>query len=365
MTWMRWLLLAFAALLAAAFANAAETPALRAVEREELLRQGESALAGGNVEAALQAFERAAAISHAADTEMGLVRAYMQGGEYRRALAFVAHTAGAHREVPGSTVLYAWLLHLGGQSAAAKRMLDEARARFPGEAIVHEVHEQLAAAAPRVTPLMLQAPARLAPYAPGALPAGARVAGNGVLIDHGRRALVPAAFVEDDRRLWVRNGLGGIAQGEIEMRLSAEGVAVVRLDPPLPDDPELRAAPQIPFPGAPAFAVAHTASDATPAWPLLASGFLGRTGGATSRRELMVALPAGHAGGPVFDASGRWLGIALPGRGASGRLLTAARLRETLGELAGDIAPKDSPRVSADRIYEGALRTALQVIAVR
>ena len=52
---------------------------------------------------------------HAADTEIALVRGHMQAGDYRRALAFGAHTAGAHLDVVGGSLLYVWLLHAGGQ----------------------------------------------------------------------------------------------------------------------------------------------------------------------------------------------------------------------------------------------------------
>ena len=58
---------------------------------------------------------------HAPDTEAAQVRAHMQAGDYRRALAFGAHAASAHRrDWPAGTALYAWLLQAGGQAAAAR-----------------------------------------------------------------------------------------------------------------------------------------------------------------------------------------------------------------------------------------------------
>ena len=85
---------------------AAVSPA-RLLERADLLKTGEAALSRLDVNAALDAFERAALIVHAADTEIALVRTYMQGGDYRRALAFGAHTAGSHLDVIGGSTLYA------------------------------------------------------------------------------------------------------------------------------------------------------------------------------------------------------------------------------------------------------------------
>jgi len=54
------------------------------------------------------------------------VRSQMQMGEYRRALAFASHTAGAHLEAPAAAALYAWLLRAGGQHAYATLVLEAA-----------------------------------------------------------------------------------------------------------------------------------------------------------------------------------------------------------------------------------------------
>ncbi len=118
----------------AAAAQTAAEREQRLHERSALLVQGEAALANGDVGRALGAFERAALMLHAADTEMALVRTYMQAGEYRRAVSFSAHTAGAHRQVIAGAVLYAWLLSRGGQDDAARRLLAAAQ---------HESHDPL------------------------------------------------------------------------------------------------------------------------------------------------------------------------------------------------------------------------------
>ncbi len=119
------------ALLAAALLAAVGGPRLADActgERESPLARGEEALARGDVQHALAAFDRAESMRHAADTEMSLVRAHMQAGEYRRALAFAAHMAGAHRDVSASAVLYARLLTIGGQGVAARRVARAGRA---------------------------------------------------------------------------------------------------------------------------------------------------------------------------------------------------------------------------------------------
>jgi len=132
-------------------------------ERSALLAQGEAALAQGEVDAALVAFERAALMLHAADTEIALVRTYMQAGEYRRAVSFSAHTAGAHRQVVAGAVLYAWLLSLGGQDGAARRLLDGAAQLDASDPMVRAMQRLLAA--PTETPggNFVEPPVRLAP----------------------------------------------------------------------------------------------------------------------------------------------------------------------------------------------------------
>src|SRR5262245_50357527 len=108
---------AAAALLAAAVHAEPAAPA-----RAEMLARGEEALQRGEVDLAGDLFTQAGFIKHAADAEIGLVRAYMQAGEYRRALNFAAHTAGAHPD-PAGKAIYAQLLDAGGQDAIAARLV--------------------------------------------------------------------------------------------------------------------------------------------------------------------------------------------------------------------------------------------------
>jgi len=363
--WVPWL---GAALVALGAGAAQPERVARATDREELLRTAEAALEKRDVEGALAAFERAASLAHSADTEMGLVRAYMQRGEYRRALAFVAHTASAHRDEAGGAVLYAWLLHVGGQRAAAQRVLDEATRQFPGEPTIAEVRAQLALQeSPRATGHLREAPLRLAPYGDSTLlPTDARVVASGVLIDRGRRAFVPLASVDHSDRFWVRNALGDLASARIQQRLADQGVAVLVLETPLPYNAELEIAPRPAYPGSVGFAVEHAgAPDAAPGWPLLSSGFVGRAIAGGAMRELGIDLPAGPHGGPVFDAYGRLLGMTLGGAAGGNRLVPISVLRAQIGTATDDGPPRPLATAPVDRIYEDALRTALQVIAAR
>lgn len=344
-------------------------------ERAGLLKTGEAALAQMDVTAALSAFERAALILHAADTEIALVRGYMQAGDYRRALAFGAHTAGAHLDVAGGSLLYAWLLHVGGQPAIAERLLVEISARLPDDAQVQAVRRQLRSGAPIATGQLLALPARLAPYGDAnGLPATARVVGSAVLLGNGTAALLPLGLLPRSGRLWLRNGMGQLVKGKAEKLLTATGVALVRLERPLPVAKEFRLAASDAFPGSAGFAVEYvSAPDAAPAWPVLRSGFLGRVNGDSAERLLGIDMPAGPRGGPVFDGAGQLVGLALPsvtGKGGD-RLVPVSQLIKTLDPVlvAGPATAKNSPppagpkpREAVDKIYEAGLRGTLQAI---
>jgi tetratricopeptide (TPR) repeat protein len=134
-------------------------------ERAALLQLAEAALQRGDSAAAVDHFDRAALMLHAPDTEMGLVRAYMQAGEYRRALAFCAYTTGAHREAAAPGALYAWLLQAGGQHEFAKRTLSEALGRHATDPVLLQTQSALDSAQPTAGPLLASGPHRLAPFA--------------------------------------------------------------------------------------------------------------------------------------------------------------------------------------------------------
>lgn len=352
-------------LWAVAAAWGGDGPSRAEPERAEWLQRGEVALARGDTARALGAFDRAAALRHAADSELGLVRTYMQAGAYRRALAFAAHTAGAHRDVPAGSVLYAWLLHVGGQPGFALRVLDRIEARAPGDALAAQARAELRSPAPVASGALLTAPWRVAPVDAGApLPAAASVTGTGVLVDEGRRALVPLPSLGAARALWLRDGLGRRRAARIERRDEALGLALLRLEEPIEGAPALAMAPRDPFAGSPGFGVDYAATpDAAPAWPLLRPGFIGSPDGA-GLLKLAIELPAGAQGGPVFDAAGRFAGIAARGRDGQDRLLLPSALRREFGDLLGVVTGPDRvPRVPVDRIYEIAMPLTLQVIA--
>jgi hypothetical protein len=342
----------------------APVSAERLQQRADLLAQGEAALARQSTQEAVALFDSAALILHAADTELGLVRGYMQAGEYRRALAFGAHTAGAHLDVVGGAALYAWLLHAGGQGVVARRLLAEAHARAPDQPLLREVTRQLARPWPLASGALLEPPARLAPYAVIA-PSGASVVATGTLVRAGQAVLVPAAALRGGPRLWVRNGLGQTVAARPARGAAVHGLVELVLTTPLPSAGS-GAATREPFPGSVAVAVGYApGADAQPAWPLLHAGFLGAALPAPGVRALGVQLPPASARGePVFDQRGALIGIAVRQDNAD-RLVTMERLQQQMRpELIAQADPSAAV-LGLDAIYEAGLQRAVQVLARR
>ena len=350
----------------------------RLKEKAQLLATGEAALARIDLDAALQAFDRAASIQHAADTEMALVRTYLQAGQYRRALASGAHTAGAHLDVVAGSALYAWLLNTGGQTTVGQRLLDEAGTRIPNNPVVRGVQQQWRTGLPLATGVLLHLPTRLVPYSSGsALPAKAQVVGSGMLLAGGMHALVPLALLPTGKStpLWVRNGLGQAVAVRRSTRLPHAGVALLQLGAALPVADDVWVAANEAFPGSAGFALEYTPDrTAQSAWPVLRSGFVGGVPpkpASADDRLLGIDMPPGPRGGPVFDAGGRLIGMALAGSQAP-LLLTARVLRRELIRITATVPaslgappPADlQSRKPVDAIYETALKTTLQLITL-
>ncbi|MBC7703648.1 MAG: hypothetical protein H7274_06855 [Rhodoferax sp.] len=347
-------------------------------ERQALLQAAETALERGMVSTAILGFEQAATMLHAPDTEMGLVRAWMQAGEYRRALAFCAHTAGAHLDSPPASALYAWLLRIGGQGSFASRVLAQTAERAPADPVVAAVRQAFESASPTASPGLLATPHRMAPQATlrgtGQLPpADAQLVSSGVLLGAGDVALVPLSSITGGRRFWVRDGLGRTAEAFVDTApdalLRAAGFAALHLPSGFGPRP-IAWAPKDPFAGSPGFVVAYAASpEAGPAWPWLGQGFFGAFDGDAGMRKLGMILPAALYGGPVLNAQGQLAGIALPGPANQGRMAPVSMFAAFARDHAGAAQPapdSDGPvaRIAPDQAYEQALQIALQVIVL-
>jgi len=344
--------------------------AARMPQRVALLARAQAELETGDASAALDDFERAVMMLHAADAELGLIRAAMQDGQYRRALAFCAHTAGEHTEEADGGALYAWLLRIGGQPAQSLRVLADVRAHAPGDAVVAAVDRALATPLPVADGVLLQPVHRLAPWpvmlgtqAPP--PASARFASNAVLVDDGGAALLPLSALPAlaNQRVWVRNGLGQATAATPDTgdaALSARGLARLALAAPMALGDSKASTGRTPFAGSPGYALQFGIGDA-PAWPLLTQGFLG---GLVHGSELRKLGFDGGTGAPVLDAKGTLVGITLASVDGD---VTWRPLPSAVSSQAPSPSsvPAGSALVAPDQVYESGLRRALQVLVDR
>jgi tetratricopeptide (TPR) repeat protein len=342
-------------------ARRGELPPALAARRTELLARGWAQLQAGDNDAALASFDEAALMLHAADTELALVRTYLQRGEYQRAISFGAHTAGAHREVSEAAVLYAWLLQLGGHGDFAVRMLDEALQRRPGDELLAEARASLQVQPLQAGPVARQAELRLGPLVLGPQPpAAARVLATATLVAEEGLALAPLAVLGDRPALWLRDGLGRTASATAVQALTDLGLVLLRA-PGLAGRGALPWAERDGFAGSPAQVLDHLAGGPDlAAWPQQQLGFLGPWG-ADKRPLLGMALPAGPRGGPVLDRQGRLVGVALAHADGRDRLVPVSALRAALG-LSGPAAGSGD-HLGAGPAYELALPFTLQLLA--
>jgi hypothetical protein len=348
--------------------------------RAERLAVAEAALARGEAALALRLYEAEAGREHASDIEQGIVRSLMQAGEYRRALDFAAHTAGAHGSEAGGSVLYAWLLGLSGQAPHGLKVLDEAVVRGPDEAgaqLLALVRQQLSGGQGVADSRLLAWPHRLAPHAWSSgtadlAAAKLRVTAGGLLLADGRRALVPAAAVSGDELLWLRNGLGQTELAVPTRQAVTPELTLVTLASSMQVTRSAAWVGRDPFPGSPLLVSDYALRDVegesrSAAWPRLKQGFLGTPTAAALGRPLGITLAGRQAGGPVFDLSGRIIGVSTSELRAGTRLsllVPASRLRAALGQVDAPAATSGqaAPRMRFDEILELAMGITLEVL---
>ena len=313
---------------------------MRSADVARLVAAGEEALRAGDAAAALALFERAAEREHGSDIELGIVRAHMQGGHYRRALAFAAHVARSHEEAEGS-ILFAQLLDVGGQPQLARRVLSRAE---------------------RLEPASTVAPQTWRPAATGAaVPARARTVATGTVIDAGLHVVAPvAALPPRATATWVRDALGRTAAATRTRDALDLGLSLLRIEKPWPDTPAPAFDDRPTFAGSVVHAMAFASTAPDAAWPVMRTGFL-RTHADVEGALVVPRFDASRLpGGAVFDAQGRWKGVWIEA-GTGGGLLVAARaLIDGFGQPS---LVADEPRRPTDEIVERSMRWTVQVLA--
>lgn len=124
---------------AQSIANPADTEATI----RDLVGQAKTAMANGNPQQAAELYEKAAGYGESADAEIGLVRAYLQAGEFRKTIAFANLVAAEHPDVNDTAALLAYLEDREGQTPTALAKLDEAIKNHPDDAALMGAYAEI------------------------------------------------------------------------------------------------------------------------------------------------------------------------------------------------------------------------------
>jgi hypothetical protein len=266
------------ALAAAGRARAADAPSAAS-----LMRAAERALRSGRPNEAAGLFERASRLDDVSATaELGMMRSYLQAGDYAHALAWGRLVAGEHRQSPEAEA-WADAVDALARPAAAKAAA-AGSPPLPGPATDGQAFDA----------------------------ENAERLGCGLLDAPHRRLLMPPALAQ---RVAAGAALPWIVDGTGTPWRMTDAEGSVRCEAPAEAEPTAAGrapAPQVgrALPGRPVLLL-HPA--VAGAWPRLAPGLLTFPAAGERLLGLASAGPAAPEGSPVFDACGRWLGWAVGG----------------------------------------------------
>lgn len=337
-----------------------------------LVARADTALTAGQAKNAAELYEKAAALGESPAAEIGLVRAYLQAGEFHKAIAFGNLVASEHADVSETHALLAYLEDREGQTTPALAKLDAALAKQPDDVALVGAHAEIlidrmatpqaiqdldawiARNSPNADIYRLRARAAVAagktaeevqawrekaaqamtePEPVNGLPAtpaavsrwpGAQMnrfpanlssarTGNGFVVDQGKRVITNAGLVaHSGKDILLRNGVGEIRTAKLEKMLPEQGLALLRLAKPYAKQHSLPVSSrQDPANTRFCFVFGFPVTDAVETgYPLIAPGVVVRADtGVAGLMQLTGSLGEQNSGSPVLDNSGRLIGV--------------------------------------------------------
>ena len=325
------------------------------------LEAANKALESGDAVSAVTIYEALTQQGESLEAELGLVKAALQAGEFRKAMSWATLVAGEHKDSAEAVRLLAYMQDRIGRSEHATTLLKESAA----------TSGSLSPAPPRV---------HFEPF-----PAEGRhilSTGNGLIVDNGTRVLTYSGVIpEAAGALYVRNGLGKVRRAEREPGATRD-IVKLRLAESF--------APATAFPReqfiAPegtrfCFALGYgPLTDPRSIYPAVAPGIVFRAdAGVANLMQVTSAIGAGNAGSPIFDARGRFMGVAV---GNGDIVIGGKNLRRQVGQgtfairitepplAAAKAAPptpagKQPPMPAIEELYERLLPSLVQIVAVQ
>jgi hypothetical protein len=386
-----------AALISSAVSSAlfGATPSLEAAAQ---------ALRDGDAVRAATLYEGLAQRGESLEAELGLVRASLQAGEFRKAMSFANLTAGEHPDSAEAQALLAFLNDRTGRTEQALATLKTLETARPNEWSPVAIHAEILTDryAPDQAHALLQSWSARHPTAPPidrvrvaswlatsfqTLPVdNHRIvgAGNGVVIDGGKTVLtyaqvVPAKATE----VLVRNGVGRVTRARVDRSGASGDLIRLRLTEPFPASASVPL-DQVSAPEGVRFCFAFafsTPRNPAAAYPAIAPGLVVRPdAGVGGLMQITSALGPDQNGAPIFDARGKLIGLAL-GTGDHqiagkdlrrnlGKGAFALRLDETLTggprKVATKLTPpgKQAPMPAVEELFERLAPAVVQIVAI-
>jgi hypothetical protein len=336
------------ALLASQVAAQSSSPASLETARQ--------ALASGDAAQAQALYETLTQQGESLEAEIGLVRASAQAGQFRKALALAALTAGEHKDSSEALALLAYLRDRAGYTEQALTELKALRAERPQDPV----------AAAALATVLIDRGAKVGsteeaasrnwprpsfetiPIENGRALAG----GNGVIVDGGSHVLTYSGVLpQRATRFYVRNGLGKVRRAVREPGDERRSLVRLKITEPYPAEWALPK-DQIAAPDGTRFCFAFGYSrsgDPVGDYPAISPGLVFRVDtGKGGLMQITSVLGPGHIGSPVFDPRGRLVGLSV---GTGEITINGQNLRPTLGsgQFAVRTVPPESPANTPSR----------------
>lgn len=315
-------------------------------------------LSEGRTEQARNALEKASGNFHAMEIELGLIQTLMQAGEYRHALSAAAHTQAEHPDEIDSTLFYAWLMAIGGQTNPAIQLIEATIARYPDDAALTLMLTQIKSRQLNAAEIKTSDAIQLKPFTSkgNEITHPRKQLTSGILINDGKYVITSLAAIEQSKILQVRNGLGREVSARVEQNFPIAKLAVLKLEKPIKTPKKVILVEKTPFPGSPIYIVGSTPTNSDEAdWPQLKVDILGTPSSATPGYPLHVQNTA--AGSGIFNQQGYLIGIVDSDNNKIMLPLDALTAYKKLSK-----APSASGKLAMDEIYENALSNVVQIL---
>jgi hypothetical protein len=349
------------------------------------LEAAKRAMTAGDPAKAAEIYETLTRQGESLEAEMGLTRATLAAGQFRKATSWATLVAGEHTDSSEAIALLAYIHDRAGYTEQALGTLKQLRTDRPKDPI----------AAAALATVMIDRGAKVSAAETAAsrnwprplfgdIPlAKDRVlaAGNGVIVEGGQYVLTYSAVLPaGNAALYVRNGLGKVRRAERVAGEQHGGLLRLKLTEPYPAKWAIPK-DQIVSPDGVRFCFAFgygASNDLEGSYPAVSPGLVFRADAGTGGlMQITSALGAGHIGAPIFDPRGRLVGLSV---GTGAIRIGGENIRSRVGsgnfairliapQPATEAAPKPSGPMPAmppiEELYERLQPSVVQIIAAR